>query len=45
MIREKKKKEKTNFGIAFIVVESHMTALDMVDDLKAIKRWIKSENP
>lgn len=45
MAREKKKNDKTNFGIAFIILDSHLTALNTIDDLKAIKRWIKEDHP
>jgi hypothetical protein len=44
MKREKKKNDKTNFGVAFITIDSFHTALDIVNTLKEFKKDLKKEN-
>lgn len=43
MEKEMKRKEKTNYGVAFITVTSNEEALKLIEDMKEIKKFIKEE--
>lgn len=42
MKREKKKKDKSNFGVAFLIVNSKEAADELISSFKDLKRDIKS---
>lgn len=45
MKREKKKKDKRNYGVAFLIVNSKIVAEDLIANFKDLKREIKLEDP
>ena len=44
MKREKLKKEKSNYGVAFLTIESTKTVQDLIANFKNLKRDIKTQD-
>lgn len=44
MMREKQKKEKSNYGVAFITVDSTKAVQNAIANFKELKREIKTQD-